>query len=329
MIIMNRNTSPISPFSEENYREAYLQTSENQYPYLEINRFKANYAHINNDFPVEHIELANGSDEWIQKLMIIYGQGGVLVLDPDFFMYQEYARQLNCPIDFVPATADFSFNIADIVQKIEESHPKLFILSSPHNPTGRQFSEQDLQTLADAVEKVDGFFIIDEAYVEFGQSYNRPKGDHVILLRTMSKIYGMAGLRIGIIRATGKTYEDVTKINHPYPVNTVSLNLANAFLENDTNVQNFIDYQLKSNQKLDRAFSAVADKMNVLPSQANFVFTYGDNALSLGNYLKANGFQGRFYKEKGLEQVVRYSIIKLEDYELLETMISNWRNSLD
>lgn len=329
MIIMNRNTSPISPFTKEDYRNAYQLTAENQYPYTEINRFKENYARINEDFSVEHIELANGADEWIQKLMITYGQGGVLVLDPDFFMYQEYARQLNCPIDFVSATAEFSFNIEEIVRKIEQKRPKLFILSSPHNPTGMQFSEQDLQTLSDSMKKIGGFLTIDEAYVEFGQNYSRPEGDHVIVVRTMSKIYGMAGLRIGIIRATGKTYEDLTKINHPYPVNTVSLNLANTFLKNHKKVQDFIDYQLKSKKKLDWVLSAVSDQMNVLASEANFVFTSGEKALLLGNYLKDNGFLGRFYKEKGLEKVVRYSIIKLEDYDLLEETISNWRDSID
>lgn len=329
MIIMNRNTSPISPFTEEDYVTAYQVTAENQYPEIEITRFKENYTRLNASFPVEQIELANGADEWIQKLMITYGQEGVLVLDPDFFMYQEYASQLNCPIDFVESNENFSFDVDTIVKKIEDVSPKLFILSNPHNPTGIQVPEKDLQTLADAMEKVGGYFTIDEAYVEFGQDYVRPAGDHVIILRTMSKIYGMAGLRIGIIRATGHTFDDLTRINHPYPMNTLTLNLANAFLENDEKVQAFIDYQLESKQKLNKAFSAVSDHMQVLPSQANFVFTFGDKAIQLGNHLEENGFLARFYEEKGLENVVRYSIIKLEDYEWLETTISNWRNTLD
>ncbi len=329
MIIMNRNTSPVSPFTEEDYEQAYQMTAENQYPEIEITRFKENYARLNHSFPVEQIELANGADEWIQKLMITYGQEGVLALDPDFFMYQEYARQLNCPMSFVKAQSDFSFNAKQIVQKIEAIKPKLFILSNPHNPTGVQFSEEDLQLFADAMEKIDGYFTIDEAYVEFGQDYVRPEGDHVIILRTMSKIYGMAGLRIGVIRATGDTYKDLTKINHPYPINTLTLNLANAFLENDEKVQAFIDYQLESKQQLDRAFAAVSDQMQVLPSQTNYVFTAGDKAIDLGNFLKESGFQGRFYEEKGLEKVVRYSIIQKEDYSALESTISDWRNSLD
>ena len=326
---MNRNTSPVSPFTEEDYKMAYQTTAENQYPEVEIKRFKENYQRLNKDFLVKNIELANGADEWIQKLMITFGQEGVLVLDPDFFMYQEYASQLNCPIDFVASNEEFFFDIAKIVEKIESIKPKLFILSNPHNPTGVQFSEENLQTIADAVEKVDGYFTIDEAYIEFGQDYVRPEGDHVIILRTMSKIYGMAGLRLGVIKATGDTFNLLTKINHPYPINNLTLNLANSFLENEDKVQAFLDYQLDSKTRLDKAFSGVSDLMQVIPSHANYVFTSGDLAIPLGSYLKDHGFLARFYEEKGLENVVRYSIIKLEDYKLLETTISNWRNTLD
>lgn len=326
LISMNRNTSPISPFTKEDYDLAYQLTAENQYPEIESNRFKENYARLNKGFSVEQMELANGADEWIQKLMITYGQGGVLILNPDFFMYEEYARQFNCPMDWVEANEDFSFDVEDIVQKIEEVQPKLFILSNPHNPTGKQFSHEDLQIFADAMEAVEGYLTIDEAYIEFGQEYVRPKGDHVILIRTMSKIYGMAGLRIGIVQATGETYSRLLKINHPYPINALTLNLANAFLENEEKVHTFLNYQLESKQQLEKAFSTVTDQMRVLPTQANFVFTAGEQAISLGHYLQENGFQGRFYKDQEVDNAVRYSILKLEEYALLETILTDWRN---
>lgn len=329
MIIMNRNTSPVSPFTETDYKKAYQMTEENQYPEAEIRRFKENYSRLNPSFSPEQIELANGADEWIQKLMITFGQEGVLLLNPDFFMYQEYANQLNCPIEYIDANEDFVFSLADILDAIERVRPKLFILSNPHNPTGVQFREEALQTLADAVEAIDGYFVIDEAYVEFGQDYKRPTGDHIIVLRTMSKIYGMAGLRLGVVYATGETYDKLTRINHPYPINALTLNLANTFLENDEKVEEFVSYQLKSKQALDRAFNLVAEKINVFPSEANFVFTTGDLAINLGEYLKENGFLGRFYQENELKDVVRYSIIELEHYPLLEKTLENWRNSLD
>lgn len=318
---MDRNTSPITPFTADDYLKAYQMTGEHKYPFEEINRFKAIYAKINHWNPAE-IELANGSDEWLQKLMITYGDGGVLALAPDFFMYQDYAQQIKVKIDFVHANVDFEFSLNEILTKIKQSKPSLFILSNPHNPTGKQFSESFLQNISQAVQEIGGYFAIDEAYIEFGTDYQRPQGDHVIILRTMSKIYGMAGLRIGIMKASGQTFKDLTSINHPYPVNSLALNLASLVLEDRKRLEGFINYQIYSRDMLKDVFRYA---VNSKPTESNFIFTYGKDALDLGKYLLTKGFKGRFYQEKGMEEVVRYSIIKLGDYQKLAQAIDDWR----
>lgn len=327
-IIMNRNTSPISPFKPEDYNLAYGLTEENQYPYQEIERFKANYAPLA-DWEVSQIELANGSDEWIQKLMICFGKGGVLTLDPDFFMYQDYANQLDVEINFVASNAQFEFNLEEIVSEIQRLKPAIFILSNPQNPTGVQFPETFLQTLSEAMASINGYLVIDEAYVEFGADYQRPEGDHVILLRTMSKLYGMAGLRIGIVRATGETFRLLTKINHPYPINNVVLNLANVFLEDSKRLEAFVDYQFESRDALVQAFNQVKEVISVKQTASNFVFTHGPRAVELGLFLKAHGFEARFYQEAGMEDTIRYSIIQLDKYAELNQLIQQWRKQHD
>lgn len=321
MISMDRNTSPISPFTSDDYKMALQQTNEHNYPFQEIVRFKENYAEISGWLP-EEMELANGSDEWLQKLMIVYGQGGVLSLAPDFVMYQDYADQIGVEMHFVKADQDFNFELKDILQTIEEVKPQLFILSNPHNPTGRQFEALFLQTIADAMERIKGYFVIDEAYIEFGSDYSRPKGDHVIILRTMSKIYGMAGLRIGILKASGQTFKDLTKINHPYPVNSLALNLATQFLEDSQRVEKFKTYQLTSRDLLLDAFKSI---IFFKPTASNFIFTYGPQALQLGNHLRQQGFQGRFYQLAGMEEVVRYSIIQHQAYPQLKEALQAWQ----
>lgn len=330
MIIMNRNTSPISPFTNEDYLTSSRLTEENQYPEKEILRFKENYVKYNPSFSVGNIELANGADEWIQKLMITFGREGLLVLNPDFFMFQEYAEQFSCPIHYVEAQEDFSFKIEDVLEAIAEYQPNLFILSNPHNPTGYQFSEDELQQFSDAMAAIGGYFAIDEAYIEFGQAdYKRPEGEHIIILRTMSKIYGMAGLRIGLIYATGATYDELTKINHPYPMNSLTLNLANQFLEDEKKVEEFIAYQLESKEALAESFALVSDVIEIIPSATNFVFTYGELAVALGKHLEKNGYLARFYEEKDLENVVRYSILENEEYVPFQEIIKEWRDALD
>lgn len=323
---MDRNTSPISPFSEGDYIKAYRETSPNLYPEKEIGRFKNIYGKLN-DFKTDEIELANGSDEWLQKLMITLGKGGVMTLMPDFGMYRTYANQIGIPFYQVNCNKNYEFDFERIVEEIKEINPTLFILSNPHNPTSVMFSESNLNLIAQTMEEINGYFVIDEAYIEFGKDYERPQGDHVIILRTMSKIYGMAGLRIGIIRAVNETYNKLTSINHPYPLNSLNLNLASEFLENKDLRFQFASYQKESKEKLVETFHMVKDLISIKPSSSNFVFTYGKKAEDLGVFLKEKGFKGRFYGDIGLKDAVRYSIVELDAYPKLMNCIKEWRKN--
>lgn len=323
MIIMDRNTSPISPIKDEYYTRLAELTDYSGYPDDEPGYLKELYAKQNN-LDVNQIELANGADEWIQKTFITLGKTGVMTVTPDFFMYHDYAMQLDILFYEVASDDDFTFNFDEIVSEIQAKKPSLFIISNPHNPTGVMFESSDLQKIADAMEAIGGYFVIDEAYIEFGKEYDRPQGDHVLIIRTMSKIYGMAGFRVGIIIAQNETFEKVTKINHPYPLSHVSMNFARILLEDSEWVTEFKDYQLQAQAKLIEAFEPVKEFMQVKDCYTNFVFTYGAKALSLGNYLKENGFLARFYVEDNLKETVRYSIIKLEDYDRFNEIIQQW-----
>ena len=323
MIIMNRNTSPISPIKKEYMDEVYNRTVFQDYPDVELGQLKDIYAKDNN-LNVDEIELASGADEWIQKTFITLGQKGIMTITPDFFMYKDYAEQLQLPFYEVESEVDYSFDFDKIVKAIYKKKPSLFILSNPHNPTGLMFKEDELQAIADAMEAMHGYFVIDEAYIEFGKEYARPDGEHVLIIRTLSKIYGLAGLRIGIIIAKGETYDKVTRINHPYPLDHVGMNLASVFLEDKAWVKEYANYQIEARDMLVDAFKQVNQVMSVNDSYTNFVFTYGDRALSLGRFLEENGFSGRFYEEDNLKETVRYSIIKHEDYPRLNELIEEW-----
>ncbi|XJS10294.1 pyridoxal phosphate-dependent aminotransferase [Aerococcaceae bacterium WGS1372] len=323
MIIMDRNTSPISPIKDEYYAKLADLTDYSGYPDDEPVYLKELYAKQNN-LDVNQIELANGADEWIQKSFITLGKEGVMTVTPDFFMYHDYAMQLGLPYYEVSSNADFTFDFDKIVQEIKDKRPSLFIISNPHNPTGVMFEASDLQKIADAMGAIGGYFVIDEAYIEFGRNYQRPQGDHILIIRTMSKIYGMAGFRVGIIIAQNDTFDKVTKINHPYPLSHVAMNFARILLEDTEWVNEFKEYQLEAQGKLINAFDPVKEFMNVNESHTNFVFTYGEKALSLGEFLKDNGFLARFYQENNLKNTVRYSIIKLEDYDRFNELIEQW-----
>ncbi|GAB3055632.1 pyridoxal phosphate-dependent aminotransferase [Salinicoccus sesuvii] len=328
MISMDRNTSPISPLDDNAIAEVIKATRIHEYPGDEIDTFKQLYAdYYNIDKTI--LEVANGSDEWIQKAIMTLGQNGVMTLDPDFVMYHEYANQIDVPVYTVACDAHFTFDFEQVIKAVERHHPSLFLISVPHNPTGQMFKAKELQSLADAMEAVGGYLVLDEAYFEFGPAYKRPVGEHVLIIRTLSKMFGVAGLRIGIAIAQEETFKKITRLNHPYPVNSLSLNLASKIFTEQSALDDFIRYQLDSKEHLVASLRQVADKINIIDSNTNFVLTYGENARHLADYLKTHGYQARIYDEPPLENAVRYSIIGLEDYGSFNQLIKEWSDQYD
>lgn len=328
MISMDKNTSPKSPLSKEQIIEAVSKTNVEVYPEVELERFKELYAK-RNGFNPENIEVANGSDEWLQKIIMTLGKNGVMSLNPDFFMYQIYTNQIGLRYYSVPSREDFSYDYDLTISEIKKQKPSVFFISNPHNPTGVLLPSHFINELADAMKSVGGYLVIDEAYGEFALDRPVPEGEHIIIVRTMSKVYGLAGLRIGIVIAKGKTYDAITRINHPYPLNSLTLNLGSELLSDDKQLDEWFDYQKQLQQSLVDAFETVRSHIKIKPSHTNFVFTYGDKARELFEYLYKNGYRGRVYDEENLRNVARYSIIDEDEYPKLKELITEWGKSHD
>lgn len=329
MISMDRNTSPKSPLTKNMINEAVEQANIETYPEEELEKFKTLYAK-RNGFKTNQIEVANGSDEWIQKIVMTLGQNGVMSFKPDFFMYQVYTNQVGIRFYSVPSRNDFSFDFEAATKAIHDKKPSVFFISNPHNPTGVLLPSYAIQQLADAMRAVGGYLVIDEAYGEFALERKIPKGEHVIILRTLSKVYGLAGLRIGIVIAEGKTYDAITKINHPYPLNSISLVLANALLSDETKLDDWFTYQKNLHKQLVDSFEIVRRHVRIKPSHTNFVFIYGDQARALYEYLYENGFKGRVYEDDDqLKNVARFSIIDEVNITQLRRLITKWGEDND
>lgn len=324
MIIMNRNTSPIKPLTDEQIVKVVQDTTYNQYPDQERQRFIDIYAAAYDLNPAE-IEVANGSDEWIQKAIMTLGGNGVMTLNPEFVMYTSYTLQVKPEILEVDCEPDFTFDFAKVARAIKAQKPSLFLISNPHNPTGQMFATEDLQLLVDTMAEVDGYLVLDECYIDFAEDYQRPVGDNIVILRTLSKVYGMAGLRIGMAIAQGETFEKINKINHPYPLNSLALNLASELFSDKRKLNAHKTYQFESKQELARILSQVKDLITVKKSYTNYVFTYGDLALDLAQFVMERGFLPRTYELEILKNAARYSIIKLEDYPAFNQAVMKWR----
>lgn len=321
MISMDRNISPRSPLSEEDIINVVKETNIAQYPEEELAKFKSLYANVNN-FNPDNIEVANGSDEWIQKIIMTLGKNGVMSVNPDFGMYKTYANQVGCRYYSVPSRNDYSFDYEQVVNEIKSKKPSVFFISNPHNPTGMLLPSYFILDLADTMKSIGGYLVIDEAYGEYAIDRKIPAGEHVIVIRTMSKIYGLAGLRIGVAIAQGKTYDAITRINHPYPLNSVTLNLGSAVLSDKVRLEKWFSYQKELQQQLAESFEQVRRHVKIKPTQTNFVFVYGDKVKDLHAYLFKNGFEGRVYKD--IDNAARFSIIDEDDYPKLQSVIKQW-----
>ncbi|GGI42335.1 aminotransferase class I/II-fold pyridoxal phosphate-dependent enzyme [Mammaliicoccus stepanovicii] len=329
MIRINKNESPIPALDDQALKDIITSSNFNFYPDDEYDAFIQSYANYYNLLP-KQISAANGSDEWIQKCMLVLEDGPVLTLNPDFFMYTAYAHQIRRPIHYVDAERDFTFSLNKILNKIKKIKPAFFIMSVPHNPSGIQYSESFLKSIADEMKAIGGYFVIDEAYLDFGDAYTIELQDHIIQMRTLSKAFAIAGLRVGIVISTEQTINKLNSIAHPYPINTLTLNIATHIFNDKNKVNTLLNQQRNLCYQLRNIFEThVSDIINVLPSKTNFVLTYGDLAKSLGNYIYENGFLPRFYDEPDMNQTVRYSIATEQQLNELENIVKNWRKTYD
>lgn len=327
MIRINKNESPYRALTEEEIAKIAIDTHFNEYAEDEYEQLQKVYADFN-DLDPDLIAFANGSDEWIQKSIITLGEGPILVLEPDFEMYTVYAGQFSRDIISIPCKKDYSFDYETVLAVLKEHQPSVFIFSQPNNPFGYLHPLKFIKQAAKLLKEHQGYLIIDEAYGEFVEDPPcYPKGDHVIRLRTLSKVYGLAGLRVGVAISTKPTIEKLTSISHPYPVNTYSLNVARYLLEQTDRLTDFIQLNRDLSKKLHCIFKEeVGDVISMLDSQTNFLFTYGEYALGLGNWVQEHGYQPRMYPDKPhLTEIVRYSIAGEKKLNELRFVLRKWR----
>lgn len=198
MIYIDKNESPVTPLDQKTMTSIISATPYNLYPDAAYEQFKEAYAKFYGLSP-EQIIAGNGSDELIQKLMLIMPEGPALTLNPDFFMYQAYAAQVNREIAFVDAGSDLTFDLETILTKIDEVQPSFFIMSNPHNPSGKQFDTAFLTAIADKMKAINGYFVIDEAYLDYGMAYDVEMAPHIFKNAHIIKGVWNCRLKVGCI----------------------------------------------------------------------------------------------------------------------------------
>lgn len=273
--------------------------------------------------PVENIFLGNGSDEAIDlvyRLFCIPGRDNAVIISPSYGMYSVCARINDIEIREVPLGTDFSLSESDISDACD-TRTKLIFLCSPNNPTGNAFSKETILHIADTVNAI---VVADEAYADFSEvgslrqeAVTRP---NLIVLQTLSKAWGLAGVRLGMAFAQEYIIRLMSMTKYPYNIGQPSQRIVLHSLDSgiDRQVSEIVRERKRLASKLEQ--SPVVRK--VFPSQANFLLVRVDDADRLYAHLLGEGIIVRNRNRvRGCEGCLRISIgLKEENDKLIKAL---------
>lgn len=229
----------------------------------------------------ENILLGNGSDEVLDLLFRAFcepGEDNVITLPPTYGMYQVLSA-INCVENKkVLLTSDFQPDVKAILNTIDVNSKILFICS-PNNPTGNSISSEHVIRL---LEEFNGLVVIDEAYVDFSpnESWATRLSDYpnLVVTQTLSKAYGMAGIRLGICIASPEIITVLNKIKPPYNVNELTQSHALKALSNTPLIQSVIAEIKQQKKLLEKVLPKIWYIRKIYYSDANFLLVKVDNA---------------------------------------------------
>ncbi|MFA6468241.1 MAG: histidinol-phosphate transaminase [Bacteroidota bacterium] len=285
LIKLNQNENPFD-LPEQMKRELveeFLQQPWNRYPDV----FPAKLIEALSQFvgiPMESIIAANGSNELMYSaLMAIVSKGTkVLIPAPTFFLYEKIVRILEGELVSVPAKPDLSFDVERILATAVKERPSLIILNSPNSPTGQMLTLENIERI---ITGTDAMILVDEAYIEFADMPSvlplLQRYDRLIILRTFSKAFSLAGLRIGYLLAQPAVCSELLKPKIPFTVNNLSMAAAVRVMKEKKLISERIQYIKQQKEKLFKELS-ITDGIKVFSSQTNFlIFQPMNNAQQL------------------------------------------------
>ncbi|WP_295671256.1 histidinol-phosphate transaminase [uncultured Mucilaginibacter sp.] len=277
--------------ANENAFGSPLEQSYNRYPdplQIEVKKRLSAIKGV----PIRNIFLGNGSDEAIDILYRSFcnpGVDNVILVPPTYGMYQVSANINDVAIRNVPLTADFQLNLEAIAEAIDK-HTKMIFVCSPNNPTGNSINRADVETL---LANFDGLVIVDEAYINFSRQRSfiqeLTEFGNLVVLQTLSKAWGLAGLRVGMAFASEEIIEVMNKVKPPYNVNEASQQLALQALANIEQVNAWIKETLIQRDKLVLGLKDFEFLEDIYPSDANFILVKTTDPKGIYNFLVQQG----------------------------------------
>lgn len=257
-----------------------FQTPLNRYPDPQQTALK-NLIAEQKGVETNQILLGNGSDEVLDLIFRAFcepNQDSIVTLPPTYGMYKFLAELNSIENIQVPLTEDYQIAVERLLNALKPS-TKLLFICSPNNPTGNGMNTNAISRILNSFK---GLVIIDEAYIDFSveKSWVRELKafPNLIVTQTLSKAYGLAGIRLGSCYASKEIIAVLNKIKPPYNINTLTQTAAVEGLQNKQKIKKQIEILLLQRDLLSKVFANYSFVDTVFPSNANFILIKVDDA---------------------------------------------------
>ncbi len=242
--------------------------------------------------------VSRGSDDAIDLLIRAFccpGQDSIAIVEPTFSAYAQFARIQGAAVITARLTDDFAFDVDAVLATTAPAAPKLMFLCSPNNPTGTAIDSADIRHIAAALP--DTLVVVDEAYKEFtdAPSFAAEATGNLVVLRTLSKAYGLAGARIGCAIAAPEIIDMIARVSPPYPLPSPSIAAALDALGSERMPVHTarIERLLSDREVLAKALASAAEITRVRPG-GNFLFLEVADPAGLARRFAAAAVRVRF-----------------------------------
>lgn len=281
--VMNTNENPYSPSSALAKaiadRVSEVALTLNRYPDRDAVVLRSKLAEFINglsetNFDAKNIWAANGSNEIIQSLFMAFGGGTALGFTPSYSMHPLIAKVTQVQWLNGSRREDFSLDIESAISQIQRDKPTLTFITTPNNPTGSAVTVDEIEKIA---RLTSGLLIVDEAYAEFSEETSAvtliKKYPHVVVIRTMSKAFAFAGVRLGYLVADPAVIDSMFLVRLPYHLSALTQAAGEVALDFKDELLGTVA-QLRADRNLVAA--QLTDMgLTVIPSASNFLLFSG------------------------------------------------------
>lgn len=302
------------------------QESLQLYPeYFDVERRIAKYVGVS----ARKIMITNGSDQGIDVIFRTFTERNdkVIIPAPSFAMFYQCAQIESNNIVNINYEEDLSYPVEKILSTLKKEKIKLIVLCNPNNPTGILVSLKDVEKIAKKARQTNTILYIDEAYFEFSQITAVKliaKYPNIIITRTFSKAFGLAGLRMGYVVADPKFIREMLKIRGPYDINIISCYAVQIALKNINSPKKYARMIMKVvKPKIERFFAN--NKIAFYPSAANFILFKPFNPLFVFKTMEKNGIRLRPKQGVHIDGTVRVTIGTSEQ---MDTFMDVYKNKI-